>query len=127
MRYLLLFLLLAACGEGEGEPAPPAELAGIPVEAALPQPLPEPTRMVLAAGAQAYRVHCAVCHGTEGRGDGPLIARGFTQPAPFAAALPPARTVQVIEEGYGAMRSQAASVLFEERWAIAYHVERLGE
>ena len=32
-------------------------------------------------GANAYRVHCAVCHGTTGAGDGPLAGRlRFTPP-----------------------------------------------
>lgn len=122
----VILLALAACSDGETETVPRAELAGIPIDQAVPNEAPAPAPGILAAGAQAYRVHCAVCHGAEGRGNGPVIARGFAEPAPFPAGLAPARTVRIIEEGFGAMQPQGGSVPFEERWAIAYHVERLG-
>ena len=39
------------------------------VAAVLPQlPSPDPA----AAGSWLYRTHCGVCHGSEGRGDGPM-------------------------------------------------------
>lgn len=50
----------------------------------LPNPV-EGTPENLAAARQTYRVHCAVCHGPAGRGDGalaPYYARSAAAPLP---------------------------------------------
>lgn len=42
---------------------------------------PDPKSDMLEKGAEDYRIHCASCHGTDGRGDGPV--------APFLIRKPP--------------------------------------
>jgi putative copper resistance protein D len=44
-----------------------------------------PTPDSLAEGARIYRDNCAVCHGTDGRGDGPLAATLYPRPVDFWA------------------------------------------
>lgn len=77
--------LSAACGGG-GSAAPAADAA--------------------ARGAKLYsRSGCAVCHGPNGRGDGPGAAglttppRDFSQPAQFHAERTPKGLAKVIAEG----------------------------
>lgn len=57
-----LFLLapLALTGCGENEPAPTAGAVQTGDGAAL-----------VARGAELFKLHCSMCHGLEGRGDGP--------------------------------------------------------
>ena len=70
---LALALTLASAPVALGqppEPKPPASRA--PGEAARPA---EPSR-----GAVLYRLHCAACHGVEGRGNGPVAGDLETPP-----------------------------------------------
>jgi mono/diheme cytochrome c family protein len=61
-------------------PATEADLFAAKEEAAaLPNPVPA-TAESIAAGEALYEVHCAICHGTQGRGDGP-VGRVF-EPVP---------------------------------------------
>lgn len=129
MRPLSLALLLAACSqqaESDGDRAPPP-IAG-PI-AIADRDADEPAVTRLAAGRASYNVHCAVCHGIEGAGDGPVISRGFAEPAPFSSQNSgnAARTVHIITNGYGAMQPQADAIPVEERWAIARYVESLAK
>ncbi len=84
---LFLSMLLAACGGLAGEPV---------IVATIP---PQPTRPSVnvaallaeadkAQGAALFAEHCTDCHGTQGKGDGALVASGqvtaprdFTNPA----------------------------------------------
>jgi high-affinity iron transporter len=80
---LIPLLSLAACGGGEAPSADPS-----------------------ARGAKLYsRSGCAVCHGPNGRGDGPGAAglatrpRDFAKPSEFRAERTPQALAQVIKEG----------------------------
>lgn len=42
-----------------------------------------PTEASLSRGAKLFRTNCAVCHGEQGRGDGPAAAGMKTEPANF--------------------------------------------
>ncbi|MCL4831181.1 MAG: c-type cytochrome [Caldilineaceae bacterium] len=48
----------------------------------------------IAAGAATYTQYCAVCHGNEGKGDGPGAAALNPKPADFSA-----EHVQVLSDG----------------------------
>ncbi len=49
---------------------------------ALGRPAEEPVKTDrTAAGRLSYRVHCASCHGEQGRGDGPMVKALKVQPA----------------------------------------------
>ncbi len=73
----LLRSLEGAAAASPGDPAAPAGNPAAPPEhaeaRALTNPVPA-TPASFAAGAAAYARYCASCHGTTGRGDGPLAA-----------------------------------------------------
>ena len=100
---------------------------------ALPRALaaerPPITPALLARGRERYDIYCIVCHGPEGRGDGPVVERGFPPPPSFheprLRAAPAAHIYDVITDGYGIMYSYADRVPPGDRWAIAAYVRAL--
>jgi hypothetical protein len=92
----------------------------------LPMPL---TRGLLTRGQLQYNIHCAVCHGYTGYGDGMIVQRGFTPPPSFhidrLRSAPPSHYVDVIRNGYGAMYSYAERVAPDDRWAITAYIKAL--
>lgn len=75
-------LALAGCGKKGGEAAPTADTAGAPsATAAAAAPAEDP-----AAAAKKKFKECVVCHGEDGKGDGPGAAalnpkpRNYTDP-----------------------------------------------
>jgi mono/diheme cytochrome c family protein len=88
---------------------------------------PPVTLALLADGRRGYADFCAPCHGSTGRGDGPVIARGFTQPQPLGIVdRSPERVVRIIAQGHGAMLPMAEQVPPAERWAIAHFLAEAG-
>lgn len=115
--------LLLAAGEvpvfGHGWMSPTAA-------AARKNPLPrDPATLQL--GRDLYTAHCAECHGTEGRGDGPK-APG-TWPAPsdlrMAAAHPPGDIAWKIENGRGDMPAFKEKLGSSGIWAITHWLSTL--
>jgi mono/diheme cytochrome c family protein len=101
------------------------------VAAGLPEGI-ELDEALLDRGQQRFGIYCAPCHGLSGRGDGPVTRRGggFAQaPANLhTAELQPAPLgyfYRVITYGKGTMRSYAAQIPTEDRWAIAAWVRVL--
>jgi mono/diheme cytochrome c family protein len=75
---------LAACGSGDDPKAPtpapaptaptaptPAPTAPAPIPAPAPAPTPAPSADPAAAANELFSARCALCHGPDGRGDGP--------------------------------------------------------
>jgi mono/diheme cytochrome c family protein len=56
--------------------------------ASIPNPVPADARSLL-NGRKNYTINCAVCHGYEGKGDGPIVAKGFP-PIPLVGPASPA-------------------------------------
>jgi mono/diheme cytochrome c family protein len=56
--------------------------------ASIPNPVPADARS-LRNGRMYYTINCAVCHGDQGKGDGPIVAKGFP-PIPLAGPASPA-------------------------------------
>ncbi len=83
---------------------------------------PPPTTASRERGAILYRINCALCHGPEGRGDGPLSAFFSPRPAdllgPVEQTLPPSEIYRVITLGRGIMPSLAENLDAGERWDI---------
>jgi mono/diheme cytochrome c family protein len=93
----------------------------------LANPL-EPTPANLARGRRVFENVCAVCHGSGGAGDGPIIGR-FPNPPSLTAArargLADGRIVHVIARGQGLMPPHAAQVLPEDRWRVVLYLREL--
>lgn len=149
MRLALVLLgaaLLGACDSGTEErdaiastrtvqraytPLPAGSVArgALADLAALAPPGPPVTPQLLARGRERFQAFCSPCHGTGGRGDGPVVSRGFPAPPSYAdprvLSLGPEQIVQVVTHGKGRMFPYADRVLPEDRWAIAHHVKAL--
>ncbi len=97
-RGFLAAALLIACGCGgdSGQTSPPP--AAVPVQAVAPDAAPPQVAQPAAdagagdsglrgdpaAGAKLYATYCASCHGSEGKGDGPVAASLKPPPANHA-------------------------------------------
>jgi mono/diheme cytochrome c family protein len=95
--------------------------------AELKNPFP-PTEENLARGRQVFNNYCAVCHGTTGAGDGPLIPKYPNPPAyntDKSKALEDGNMFHVITLGRKDMPSHAALVSFDDRWKAVLHIRKL--
>jgi mono/diheme cytochrome c family protein len=81
-----------------------------------------------ARGRLLYTTFCLVCHGEQGRGDGPLVPR-IPNPPSYTServrGLPEGQIYHVITYGSGRMPSYAAQVPPADRWLIVREVRRL--
>ncbi len=109
----------------------------------------ERTEANLAQGEALYQVYCAVCHGTEGKGDGPITKdrtldaearqlENFPPPPSYAgsdginssrggamAALSDGKIYHTIVYGLNMMGSHASQLSPEERWKVVMYVREL--
>lgn len=118
--------------------------------AELVNPL-EATQKNLAEGEALYLAYCAVCHGTGGRGDGPITKdrqllsstenrklENFPPPPSYAASdaanstrggamkdLTDGKIYHTIYHGYNVMGSHASQLNPEERWKVVMYVREL--
>jgi mono/diheme cytochrome c family protein len=90
---------------------------------------PPLTPALLQRGRERFEIYCAPCHGSDGRGDGVIPARGFPNPPsylePRLIAAPTSHFYDVITHGYGVMYSYADRVPPHDRWAIAAYIRAL--
>lgn len=100
--------------------------SGIPQRSPIP-----PTEQSLRAGSRLYRAHCAVCHGPEGRGDGPAAPSLVPRPADLrrmARATDAAVYIRITEGLAGTAMPAFRNVLTEEeRWHVVNYVRTLIE
>lgn len=93
----------------------------------LKNPLPM-NRLTLERGREIYNIYCAVCHGTRGLGDGPVV-----DPFPIPKSLHSEDMLRwgdghlfhVITAGQGIMPSYAQQVQPEDRWAVIHYIRAL--
>ena len=79
----------------------------------------------LEEGKELFRTYCAVCHGEQGRGDGPISGKIPPPPSYVSDRLvqfPPGRIFHVISMGTGKMPSYAAQLTADERWKVVTYV-----
>jgi mono/diheme cytochrome c family protein len=69
--FILAAMLIGVCVAMQGQ-------SGAAAQQKAPKKLP--TTSMAESGAQLYKDHCAACHGTEGKGDGPVA--GFLKAPP---------------------------------------------
>jgi len=103
---------------GPGEPE--AERAG----RELQNPY-RPTAATLDEGKALFVTYCAVCHGAQGKGDGPISSKIPPPPSYVSDRLmqfQPGRIFHVITLGTNKMPSYATQLSADERWKIVTYV-----
>ncbi len=80
-------------------------------------------------GQEMYNIHCSVCHGKSGNGEGMVVRRGY-KPAPgyHREALrnaAPGYFYSVIVNGFGQMMPYGHQVPVEDRWRIVAYIKTL--
>jgi len=86
-------------------------------------------RALLMRGRERFDIHCSVCHGRTGDGDGMIVRRGFRKPPSYHIErlrnAPAGHFFDVITNGLGAMPSYANRIEVADRWAIVAYVRAL--
>lgn len=98
----------------------------------LPQRNPIPaTEQSLRLGHRLYHAHCAVCHGPQGRGDGPAAASLVPRPADLRRAArmaDPLLFARITDGLPGTAMPAFRDVLTEEeRWHVVNFLRSLAE
>lgn len=88
------------------------------------------TPEILEVGRKKFETYCAVCHGYEGKGDGPVSPKMALKPPPLVSdkvvGYKDARIFHIITDGQGVMSSYAQQLVDEnDRWAIVNYVRSL--
>lgn len=95
----------------------------------LVNPIARDDARALERGAAVYATFCQVCHGPEGRGDGPVAQRGFPAPASLmgekALLMRDGQMFHVLTYGQVNMPSYAAQISREDRWRVILHVRTM--
>jgi mono/diheme cytochrome c family protein len=83
----------------------------------------------LQRGEILYSIHCHLCHGAEGRGDGPLAGYFPDTPEDLVGSTASAEfdgfVYLVILNGYGEMPPLAENLTLRERWDVINYVRNL--
>jgi mono/diheme cytochrome c family protein len=102
-------------------------LAVIPGEFPV-NPLPA-DEVSLQRGGILYSIHCQLCHGEQGHGDGPLADHFDQTPqnltAPTIGAEFDGGVYLTITQGFGQMPSLAENLTPRERWDIVNYLRTL--
>jgi len=82
-----------------------------------------------ARGAALYETFCALCHGSSGRGDGPVVLRGFPAPPSIvqgrAAAMNAQQLFFIVSTGWGRMPAYATQISRADRWKLIRYLRSL--
>ena len=104
----------------------------------LTNPLPA-NDQVLSEGAELYRVNCAMCHGVEGRGDGPvaefLLKWNYARPADLTADATHGRSDGEVfsiigftlfgQPGLSPMPEYSKMLTEDEIWSLVQYIRTL--
>lgn len=81
-------------------------------------------------GKQLYQTYCYVCHGSGGRGDGP-VASGAMVPADLTTNRIQAQSdgslYHTIRHGLGTMPAYYERLTPRERWLLVHYLRTLGQ
>jgi mono/diheme cytochrome c family protein len=88
------------------------------------------TAEVINLGHTKFETYCAVCHGYQGKGDGPVSVKMSLKPPPLISdkimGVTDGAIFHIISDGQGAMSSYAYQLVNErDRWAIVNYVRSL--
>lgn len=86
----------------------------------------------LQRGGVLYSIHCALCHGANGRGDGPLVEYYSDRSppdltGPNIAAQFDGTLFRTLSQGFGQMPSLAENLTPRERWDVINYLRSLEE
>ncbi len=100
--------------------------------AAAKRPNPVPTRPEsVEQGRKLFVIYCTPCHGSEGKGNGPVAAKFIPPPDLTNAALQKARTdgylQHVIGTGGAVMPAYGEALTPEERWHVVNFLRSLAK
>jgi mono/diheme cytochrome c family protein len=112
---------------GGDVPPPFTQLQLDSAAATLSNPLPMDAR-TLELGRFVYDNQCAVCHGPQGLGDGPIIGQGrfpFASPVNNLQARSDGYLYAVIRAGRGLMPEYGSKTTEVERWAVVHYMRSL--
>ncbi len=83
----------------------------------------------LARGRQIYELHCLVCHGAQGRGDGPVGRKFVPQPMElnldYVQLQPDGQLFYTISHGSIAMPFYRQAILPEDRWHLVNFIKEV--
>lgn len=113
--------------------APPQEAVPIQGEAVLGNEFPinpiAPDDTSLQRGQILYDVHCALCHGYQGHGNGPLATYYERMPTDLAGSATAnefdGSVYLVILQGYGLMPSLYENLTVRESWDVINYVRTI--
>ena len=116
-------------GDLYGPPADTTELVRMRLEAgALPNPQPK-TPESLIRGKALYDIHCAICHGMEGRGDGSVGKKYIPDPMDltleYVQLQPDGQLYYTISHGSIAMPYYRDSIARHERWHVINYIKEV--
>jgi mono/diheme cytochrome c family protein len=130
--------VLAGCGGGSSSSTdntststPPATTPSTPAPDTTPSANAGANETAEAMGQRVYTTRCALCHGPDGRGDGPGAAalnpkpRNYHDKA-YMATRTDAELLEVIRNGKGAMPKWGTILSEDEMKAVLAHVRGLG-
>ena len=87
------------------------------------------TKELIDRGQDRYNIHCIVCHGPVGNGDGMIVRRGFSKPPTYhddrLRNAPVGHFFDVMTNGWGKMNSYAFQIQPADRWAIVAYIRAL--
>jgi len=86
----------------------------------------------LQRGKILYSIHCSLCHGTDGKGDGPIAKFYEKQPpsdltASYIAFMFDGNLYQTISQGFGQMPGLSENLTARERWDVINYLRTLEE
>ncbi len=83
----------------------------------------------LTRGREMYELHCIVCHGPQGRGDGPVGQKFVPQPIElnfdYVQLQPDGQIFYTISYGSLAMPSYREAVAVEDRWHLVNFIKEV--
>ncbi len=94
----------------------------------LVNPMPKSPES-LARGREMYELHCQVCHGEQGRGDGPVGQKFVPQPMElnmdYVQLQPDGQLFYTISHGSIAMPFYRQAMAAEDRWHLVNYVKEV--
>ena len=124
---LVVAIALYSFGCGGNTETPP-DTSGTPT----PTPTPSDTAVVASSeGAAIFKQRCALCHGPDGRGDGPG-AKGLKPPPrnyhdhEYMNSMTDEQLLTTIRNGKGAMPAWGKILTEDQMRAVLAHVRQIG-